>query len=93
MTVGVLKITFRLFGVKSLKEKRSVIKHLISQVSSKYNVSIIESDNQDSKVWASIAVAMVRNSRDQVEKTMDSLVDLFEERMGIEISSEEREVY
>ncbi|MDI3471733.1 MAG: uncharacterized protein PWQ20_177 [Thermotogaceae bacterium] len=93
MTVGVLKVTLRLFGINSLKEKRSVIKHLISQISNKYNVSIIESDNQDSKVWASIAVAMVRNSKDQVEKTMDSLVDLIEERMGIEISSEEREVY
>ncbi|HEW91888.1 MAG TPA: DUF503 domain-containing protein [Thermotogaceae bacterium] len=93
MTVGVLKVTLRLFGIKSLKEKRSVIKHLISQISNKYNVSIIESDNQDSKVWASIAVALIRNSKDQVEQTMDSLVDLLEERMGMEISSEEREVY
>ena len=93
MTVGVLKVTLRLFGIKSLKEKRSVIKHLISQISNKYNVSIIESDNQNSKVWASIAVALIRNSKDQVEQTMDSLVDLLEERMGMEISSEEREVY
>jgi len=93
MTVGVLKLTIRLFGVKSLKEKRSVIKHLISQISNKYNVSVIEADNQDSKVWASIAIAMVRNSKDQIQRTMDSLVDLVEERMGIEISSEEREVY
>ena len=91
--VGVLHLKFRLFGVKSLKDKRSVIKNLISRISKDYNVSIIETDSTNSKNWASIGVAIVGKDRNHIDRIFDKIVDFVEYGMGLSVIDEEREVF
>ena len=93
MFVGVLHLRFRLFGMKSLKDKRSIMKTLISRISKDYNVSIVETDELDSKSWASIGVAVVGNNKDHIDRVLDRIVDFVEYGMGLSIVDEEREVF
>ena len=49
MHIGVCTIELRLPGNGSLKDKRSVVKSIVSRVSRAYNVSIAEVDAHD--IW------------------------------------------
>jgi len=40
MSVGVVSLRVRLFGVRSLKEKRGILKRLMNDLRKKYNISI-----------------------------------------------------
>ena len=47
MIIGACTITLHLHGVRSLKEKRSIIKSLQARLRNEFNVSVAEVDAQD----------------------------------------------
>ena len=47
MVVGILNITLYIGGMTSLKDKRSVVKSILSKVRAKFNVSAAETGRQD----------------------------------------------
>jgi len=75
MVIGASQIELHLHGVRSLKEKRSVVKSLIAQVSRKFNAAVAEVDLHD--VWqsASIGVAVVSTSPDHAETMLENIAE------------------
>ena len=64
--VGILRIHLHLPGCNSLKEKRSIIKPLISRLHKEFNVSVAEVEDHDQLGHAVLAVAAVSVSGDYV---------------------------
>ncbi len=76
MVVGTGKIKFRLFGVNSLKEKRSILKSIINRIKIKFNISIAEIDYNDSHLWAQIGFSIIGNDSRMVNSKIDKVFNL-----------------
>ncbi len=63
MVVGPCKITISLAGIDSLKDKRSVLKPLLTRVRHEFNVAAAETGDQDS--WGSGEIGLVAVAADQ----------------------------
>ena len=74
MNVGVCRLSLRLHGVRSLKEKRRVSRSLIAQVSNRFNVAIAEVDDNDLWQRLSLGVSCVSNSAPHADETLESVV-------------------
>ncbi|AEH50664.1 DUF503 domain-containing protein [Pseudothermotoga thermarum] len=91
MHAAIVNYKIRLFGIKTLKEKRSLMKHLINELRSKFNVSVSEVGLCDSTNWAEIGVAVVSSSQEVVENTIQNVTLLIENSDGIEVEEIDRE--
>jgi hypothetical protein len=71
--VGLCTIEFHLPGMRSLKEKRGILKSMLARLRNTFNVSAAEVDHQD--VWqsATIAIAVVSNSNVHVTQTINKV--------------------
>jgi uncharacterized protein YlxP (DUF503 family) len=74
MSLGLLTLQIYLPGCSSLKEKRGRLKPLLARIHREFNVSAAEVDLQD--VWqnAVIAVALVSNDHNHVQRVLQRLV-------------------
>ncbi len=70
MVVGVLTLLLYLPDNHSLKGKRSVVRAVKARVSSKFNVSIAETDDLDNWQKITLGVAQVGNERDHVDRSL-----------------------
>lgn len=93
MNVGIVNVRLRLFGVSSLKEKRSITKRLVNDIKNKYNVSIVEIGNRNSRYWAEIGIALVARNKVHIEKVIDSITDYIERTLGVEVEFLRKEVW
>lgn len=82
MTVGVARITLRLHGNQSLKEKRGVVKSLVEKCRHRFNVSVAEVDQQDVHQKAVIGVAVVGSDNRVLNSLLDRILD-FMESLGL----------
>ncbi len=71
--IGVLTIHLHLSGCKSLKEKRSLIKPLVSRLHREFNVSAAEMDLQDAWQQAMLACGMVGNDAAHLERSLQTV--------------------
>ena len=78
MNVGVAKITLRLSGSSSLKDKRRVINSIRDRVRSKFNVAVAEVDRNDAWQTAVIGVTCVSNSARHADRTLDNVLAFIE---------------
>jgi len=62
MIVATCEVTLHLEGVFSLKEKRSIIKSIISRIRNQFNLAVAEVDHQD--VWQTAVIGMVTVGND-----------------------------
>ena len=79
MIVASCLITLYLPGVRSLKEKRSIVKSLLARMRNKFNVSAAEVDSQDAHGRAVLGVAAVSASGDYAHGQLEALVRWIEE--------------
>jgi hypothetical protein len=82
MTVGIARVTFRLHGNQSLKEKRKVVKSLVEKSRSRFGVSVAEVGNQDVHQRATIGVAVIGSDGRTLNAVLDHVVD-FMDSMGL----------
>jgi len=75
MNVGVCRLSLRLHGVQSLKEKRRISRSLIAQVSNKFNVAIAEVDDNDLWQRLTLGICCVSNSAPHADETLESVVN------------------
>lgn len=89
--IGSLKVKFTIHGVRSLKEKRRILKPLKDRYS-KMNVSVAEVDDQDIWQLATMGFAVVSNDTGYVNSVLDRIslglsentdIDLIDSRMEI----------
>ena len=82
MVVGTGQITFRLFGVSSLKAKRKIVKSTLRRIDNTFNVSVAEVDLNDSHHFAKIGFAVVGNDAARVNSILDKIIG-FTDDLGL----------
>jgi uncharacterized protein YlxP (DUF503 family) len=92
MKIGTGTIKFRLFGVNSLKEKRKIIKSIISRIQNKFNISIAETGLNDSHDWALIGFAIVGNETGLVNSKVDKIFNMAEDMDLAMVADTEMEI-
>ncbi len=93
MNLGVCKLKLRFPENQSLKDKRRVLKSIVTRVRNKYNVSIAEVDDQELWQLATLGIACVSNSTPQVNSVLSNVVDFISHsKFDIEILDYEIEV-
>ena len=76
MVVGTGKIVIRLHGCNSLKEKRAIVKAMVNRIKNRFNISIAETDYNESLLKAEIGFSITGNDRRTVNATMDKVIDM-----------------
>jgi len=84
MVVCYAQIVIRIFGVDSLKEKRSIVRSLVADLRKLFEISAIESALQDSKEYACIGISFVTLSEKDCEKKMDNIEKYVEQSHVVE---------
>ncbi len=78
MSVAVLTLLIELPGSRSLKEKRTRLKPLLTRLHHEFNVSVAEIDLQDKWDQAVIGCAALSNERQFSETTLQPIVHWIE---------------
>jgi uncharacterized protein YlxP (DUF503 family) len=76
--IGLCEVEFYLAGVRSLKEKRGILKSMLAKMRNEFNVANAEVGNQD--VWqsAKIAITTVSNSTSHLHQSLQNVVNWIE---------------
>jgi uncharacterized protein len=91
MNAGVCKINIHLPDNHSLKEKRRILKSVMSRLRNLYNISVAEVDNQDLWQMATIGVSCVGSNH--IDETIDSILNYIKQNYpDIEVVDHELEI-
>lgn len=71
MYVGTLSFDLLLGDVRSLKEKRSVVRPIVAELHRRFSVSVAEIDGQDLYRRAEIGVAVVSGDLGHIKDVLD----------------------
>jgi len=93
MIVGVMTAQLAMQGITSLKAKRSIVKSLIGRLKSRFNISISEVDHQDSKASAVIAIAIVTNDSQFIDRQFDAIITFMRNDGRFYLGHLEREMF
>ncbi len=86
MMIGACTISLHLPGIRSLKEKRSIVKSILARLRNEFNVSTAEVDAQDNHRRAVLGITCVSSSSDYAQGQLEAVVRWIEEhRPDIEI--------
>ncbi|HHX76734.1 MAG TPA: DUF503 domain-containing protein [Firmicutes bacterium] len=72
---GLLTVELYIPAVQSLKEKRKLIKSLLTRLRNKYNVSLAETDYNDKWQRSIISVVAVSNSPTALNSQLDKVIN------------------
>ena len=80
MHVGTCQIFLQLYGVNSLKDKRRVLKPILTRLPKEFNIAVAEIDHND--VWrtAVIGLAVVGNDTGLLHARLEKAVTWIEEQ-------------
>ncbi len=92
MKILVMKIDLRASWVHSLKEKRMVVKSIVSKLQNKFNVSVAEVDNQDVHQRITIGVSGIFLDAKIGDSMIENIIDFIEENTDAEIINIENEL-
>ncbi|MFS0643458.1 DUF503 domain-containing protein [Siminovitchia sp. 179-K 8D1 HS] len=86
--IGFALIEFRIYNTHSLKDKRSVIKRILTRTKQRFNISIAEVKHQDLWQRTEIAIATVASTRHKAEHELQHAIEFLDsfpewERIGI----------
>jgi uncharacterized protein YlxP (DUF503 family) len=90
MWIGWLEFDILLGDVQSLKQKRSVVRPLITELARRFSVSAAETGSLDLHRRAGVGVAVVAADRSHVVAVLDSAERLVAARPEIELLSARR---
>lgn len=93
MFIGVLSVEFTLHGNDSLKGKRRVANSLKQKVRNKFNVSIAETDSQDSLSRLSLAVVSVSNDQRHLQSRLNKCLLMMEATCPEEMTYSDMEFF
>jgi len=74
MIVGTCLITLELDGIRSLKEKRSIVKSITTRLHHEFNLSVAEVEGQDIWGTAVIGLAAVGNDKAYLHSVLEKSV-------------------
>jgi uncharacterized protein YlxP (DUF503 family) len=93
MQVGMCKVRLHLPENQSLKEKRRILKSIITRSRNSYSVSVSEVEDQDSWQLATLGIAYATNSKPQANEVLSKVVEFIRcGRFEVEIIDVEMEI-
>lgn len=92
MWIGWLEFDILLGDVRSLKQKRSVIRPLVAELRRRFNVAVAETGSLDLHRRAGVGVAVVAADRAHVVEVLDAAERLVAARPEIELLSARRDL-
>lgn len=92
MRIAVMTFRLRASWVRSLKEKRMIVKSLIAKLQNRFHVSAAEVDAQDAHQIIVIGVAAIVSHNALADSLMEEISLFMEENTEAEIIDEEREI-
>ena len=92
MRVIVMKVSLRANWSHSLKEKRMIVKSIISKLQNKFNISVCEIENQDIHNLITIGIAGIALDSKVCDSTIDNIINYIEDITDAEIINIEQEV-
>ena len=90
MWIGWLEFDLLLGDVRSLKEKRSVVRPLVAELTRRFTVSAAETGAQDLYRRAGVGMAVVSGERARVVEVLDAAERLIAARPEVELLSVRR---
>jgi uncharacterized protein len=91
--VGVKRIAFFMPDSASLKDKRQVIRKLKDKITSRFNVSFAEIDNDDKWQRSVVVVSMVSNTKDLISSAFQQIGNQIESMAEIRVFNESQEIF
>lgn len=85
MVVGVLAITIYIGGMKSLKDKRSVVKSLLAKIRTKLNMSVAETGRQDEWNKSELGFSCITNDSSHADSMLSSIIKYIDGDIRVEI--------
>ena len=85
MYVGALHVELRIRGMRSLKEKRRVVKRIIADIGTAHPIAVAEVDHQDLWQRADLGIAAVSESPGHLDRMLASIVRDLERRTEVEV--------
>ena len=85
MRVIVIKVSLRADWSHSLKEKRMIVKSIISKLQNKFNISVCEIENQDIHTVITIGIAGIALDSKVCDSTIDNIINYIEDITDAEI--------
>lgn len=85
MFAAAMRVDVRLYDVHSLKEKRNIVKKVVSQVARTHGVSVAEVDYQDLWQRSTFGVAAAAGQAGQLDRILHVVERDFRERPDIEV--------
>lgn len=93
MYIGAAKLALRIPGAHTLKEKRGIVRPIVSRLRARGEVSVAEVGDNDLWGNAEIGLAFVSSSIVAVQNCLQRAIEQFEGSPEIEVVSVIREVY
>ena len=92
MIIAVMSFRLHAPWVHNLKEKRMIVKSLITHLQNRFHVSAAEIDEQDTHQIIVIGVAAIVPHNAMADRLMDELSAFMEENTEAEVLDETREI-
>ena len=92
MVVGTGKIKFKLYDVNSLKGKRKIVKSIIRRIRNKFNISIAETDYNDSHSLAQIGFSITGNNARVINSKLDKVFNMAEDLGLAQVTDTQMEI-
>ena len=91
--IKIAVLTIKLYApwVHSLKEKRMVVKSLMSKIRNKFQISVAEVQDQDIHQSIVIGIVSIVPHNAQADSLMDEIINFEEHNTEAELIDEERE--
>ena len=93
MYVGTLSFDLLLGDVRSLKEKRSIVRPIVAELQRKYAVSVAEVEHLDLHRRAGIGLAVVAGDTGHITDVLDQCERLVAGRPEVELLSVRRRLH
>lgn len=92
MVVGVLVADLLLGDVRSLKQKRAVVRPVVAELRRRFEVSVAETGAQDLHRRTEISVALVTGDHRHAREVLDACERLLAQRPDIDLLATRRRV-
>lgn len=94
MNIGILQVKLHFPENQSLKEKRRIVKSIVTRLRNQYNVSVAEVDAQDLWQIAVLGIACVSNHNQRVNETLSRIINFIVSNYPeLELVDQELEVF
>ena len=74
MNVGICRIKLHISDSRSLKDKRRIVKSIVSRLRNQYNISIAEVDDQDLWQLVTLGISCVSNHNQHIDEILSKVI-------------------